>query len=236
MIITMMPSAAFAEDTVNYRLWIGGVRVTSAHMSEINEAGEGWIYEGDGKQGTLTLTDANITGNHGYTAGYYNANVYSDDINLTINLVGNNTVTNKEKDGNGIVVHGGTLTIKGDGKLTVVSNNYGIENTEGLTLDNANITVNSGYHCIYLQSDAMVNTIDGGEYELTSTGGNGINCYHPLTIRNADLTVKSEDQGIEGSYDIKINDSTVDIESTGHNPAVYTQGNIEIKNSIVKKN
>ena len=57
MIITMMPAAAFAEDTVNYRLWIGGVRVTSAHMS-----GTGWTYEGDGKEGTLTLTDANITG------------------------------------------------------------------------------------------------------------------------------------------------------------------------------
>ncbi len=90
--------------------------------------GQGWEYDGGASEGTLTLTDANITGR--YKPDSFSSQshiIYSDDMNLTIKLEGNNVLENYSTDYiNGIYVDDGTLTITGDGKLYIRASQYGI--------------------------------------------------------------------------------------------------------------
>ena len=103
MVMALMPTVAFAEPT-SYNLWVGGVEVTSDNASNIT--GEG-ITRGkvpyDDSTKTLTLNNVNIDSVYSFAngVGTDSAGIYvSGDFNgdLTIKLVGENTITGKLTD------------------------------------------------------------------------------------------------------------------------------------------
>ncbi|MBE6118486.1 MAG: hypothetical protein E7188_08090, partial [Erysipelotrichaceae bacterium] len=121
-------------------IYIGGIFYDGTEAS-----GDGWSYSRVGSEATLTLSGANISG----TATTCGIEAY--DMNLTIVLIGSNTVTGTNDYNIGIYVNEGDLTIQGDGSLNVSGDNYGIrveQNkltiTENCTVT-ATATANNGY-------------------------------------------------------------------------------------------
>lgn len=235
MIITMIPASAFAGDTEYYNLWIGSERVSSTKTS-----GKNWKYEGNSSKGTLTLTNATITETHefGSSAPYSSANIYSNDMDITIKLVGQNSLVNKARKGDGIRSAYGTMTITGDSEqdtLDITSAVYGIWNKKGLTFDNANITVHSGDDSIYMESDAANNTINGGRLNLTSSNDDGIDCPTMSIGDNAYITIDAKDHGIVAYEGLTVNDSSLDITSREYQAIHTNEGcDLEINNSDAK--
>ncbi len=98
---------------IEYRLWIGGNRVTSEYLSNTDE---GWSY--DPETNVLTLSDADITGT------YRNMCIYSTTKDLTISLSGKNKVGSKDAY-YGIYVDSDSV-ITGEGSLTISDVDAGI--------------------------------------------------------------------------------------------------------------
>ena len=113
MIVAMIPSwSVTANAASDYGLAVGGKAVTSD-----NTRGKGWSY--DLSTNTLTLNGYSYSGK-GWVYESFSGGIYSSS-NLTIELIGNNSVDNTYSHPNcyncGIYVKG-TLTIKGNGSLT----------------------------------------------------------------------------------------------------------------------
>ncbi|MCR5373614.1 MAG: InlB B-repeat-containing protein, partial [Solobacterium sp.] len=119
-------------------IYIGGIFCDGTEAS-----GEGWSFSRVGSEATLTLSGANISG----TAALCGIEAY--DMNLTIVLIGSNTVTGTNDYNIGIYVDEGDLTIQGDGSLNVSGDNYGIRVEEKELTITGNCTVtataNKGY-------------------------------------------------------------------------------------------
>ena len=99
MVMALMPTVAFAEPT-SYNLWVGGVEVTSDNASNITGEGITGTVTYDDSTKTLTLNNVNIDSVYSFRnwAGTDSAGIYvSSDFNgdLTIKLVGENTITGK---------------------------------------------------------------------------------------------------------------------------------------------
>ena len=132
-------------DVQTYPIWVGGQQ-----LSEDNLSGEGWSY--DAENAVLTLNNYEYSGK-----GIENASIFAAQ-DLTIELIGDNTVSNVADPGAysmGIGVNNGGLTIKGEGTLTVnsgdtSSGNESIGISVGSDLrieEGATVRVNSG-NCI----------------------------------------------------------------------------------------
>lgn len=126
--VGFMPTVVFAANT-EYELWVGGVQVTSDNASNITGSGITGIVSYDADTKTLTLDNATITGVHigDYLssdqglAGIYAGNAFGSG--LTINLIGENTVTGQTRDSYsscGIYSYR-NLKFTGSGKLNVSS-------------------------------------------------------------------------------------------------------------------
>ncbi len=186
-----------------YPIWVGG-----EHLNSALTTGPGWSYVGDESAGTLTLSDANITGNYSWNdlSSDDNANiyVYSDKLQLTIDLEGNNTLSGA---GNGIAFRAPgrgnrTLTVTGTGSLTTEGNASGIAAAD------------------------MPVTISGA---AVSAGGTyGMSCGD-LTVNGAVVTASGiQNAGIRASALSASGDSHIIAETqSGSVPAVYLTGNSE---------
>ena len=165
--------AVLGDISVKYNLWVGGVRVDSANASDILGDGSA-VYEGDSSSGTLTLTDAEITGSYVFLvmSGDYrlNTDIYVAGIDLTICLVGDSTVGTDNPYAGIVVGVNGTLTFEGSGSLVSSGRIYGIWN------DLAGITVNSGSVSGICNNGDGVSadtiTVNGGSLTGEATGDN----------------------------------------------------------------
>ena len=100
MVMALMPTVAFAEPT-SYNLWVGGVEVTSDNASNITGEGITGTVTYDDSTKTLTLDNVNIDSVYSFensagttdSAGIYVSGDFKGD--LTIKLVGENTITGK---------------------------------------------------------------------------------------------------------------------------------------------
>ena len=99
MVMALMPTVAFAGPT-SYNLWVGGVEVTSDNASNITGEGITGTVTYDDSTKTLTLNNVGIMGDNSFnnalgtdSAGIYVSNDFNGD--LTIKLVGENTITGK---------------------------------------------------------------------------------------------------------------------------------------------
>ena len=102
MVMALMPTVAFAEPT-SYNLWVGGVKVTSGNASNIIGGGITGTVTYDDSTKTLTLDNVNIDSvySFGNGVGTDSAGIYVSidfDGDLTIKLVGENTITGKLTD------------------------------------------------------------------------------------------------------------------------------------------
>ena len=164
-----------------------------------NTSGQGWSYDVDSN--TLTLKDANITGDSSTNFG---AGIYAEG-DLTIVLEGSSTVTgvqNPYGESQSIRVSG-NLTIQGGGSLTAqgadTSNgsSYGIFVSGSFTQQGGSVTaiggdVSGSYNSTGLYVYGSTVTVERGT--LTATGGNtsgnsyGIYARGSVTVGSAAVT------------------------------------------------
>ena len=190
--------AAVAVFGKAYDLWVGGSQVTTENMRDLTviegvDAAEDGGVSFDPKTDTLTLNNANITGV--YTGGRYDSCIYSDDIDLTISLSGENTVG----DGtayDAIFTDGGSLTVTGkEGSMTA----------EGSTNGIAAVTSK----LMITDTDVTVKAIDP-QY---GNGGTGIHSYG-LEIKNSTVNTEAEVGILSGVNKLTITDSKVNVAGT----------------------
>ncbi len=192
-----------------YRLWVGGNRVTSKYLSNTEE---GWNYDPDSN--TLYLSNADITGTFRDGSCIYVATGNT----LTVSLSGNNKVTSKDVNSQGFFVSSTDLLITGEGSLTIDVKEIGIQaawasikikdtvvaistNDEGipgagiLEIENSTVTISAPNDGIWLGST----TITDSKVDVTA-GSLGLYVSGQISI-SGDSYVSSDTTG--GDSDVK---------------------------------
>lgn len=127
-----------SSNPVKYRLWVGGVQVTSRNKTNIGISSGTATF--DSYTHTLTLNDAQIA-THGYDDGICNGLpdfVGMPDFKIVCN--GMNSINALDSDGAGLALYGNT-TISGS-KLGISAIDYGIHLADFMSLDIQNADVN----------------------------------------------------------------------------------------------
>ena len=214
----LLPVTALAAGDAPNSLYVGDQQVisgnnitywtTDSSTGTLTSCGEDkWNVKYDPSTATLTLSGATITGSGGITSSSKGAGIYAQcnrdqSVSLTIELIGNNTITgsygiyvNAEMDTS---IYGTdaslTITSEYNGSLEVSGSNHGIFVKSGtgkasLTINDASVVAKttqtySGYAGVYVQSSREANspqlslTVNGGS--LTASGGgnnDGIQFY-----------------------------------------------------------
>ena len=188
-----------------YKIWIGGVQVTSKNKADV--LGDGSVvYEGNQTEGTLYLTDANITG--AYYEGGIGKNIFVNnaDLSLTIALSGENSVSGGHYAFD-IACAGVTLT--GDGLL------------------NAHASSEAFYfHRTPLTIDATTVNAEADNSFCMEIGSAA------LTIRDSSVTAVGEGNMALDAKDVAIVNSTVDA-TAGYSYAIYGSDSIRMTDSTV---
>ena len=192
---------------------VGGQKLDNT-TPEIACGGGKAVYDAD--TNTLTLTDATIT--TGYPIIPYTYGIFTDnDEGLTVILEGENTICGVDT---GIRAEGSSVTVKGNGSLTINSTYMGIDSMK------VDITQNSIIH-ITVAFDG--NPIDYGSG--ISSGNDGI------TIDGATVTIDTSYSegachGFASNGDITISDSVVNTNGTN---GIHTEKNVIISgNSTIQ--
>jgi hypothetical protein len=127
MVLTMMPVPTMAVDDVEYKIWVGGIQVTSANKDNITGGGITGTVSYDPITSTLTLNNENISSAYNTTGYNDTVCIYSEaNTPLILNLVGENIITgvNAVQSSYGIRCSR-HLTIEGKGSLSVTSGKGG---------------------------------------------------------------------------------------------------------------
>ena len=170
MVMALMPTVAFAEPT-SYNLWVGGVEVTSDNASNITGKGITGTVTYDDSTKTLTLNNVNIDSVYSFRnwAGTDSAGIYvrfDFDGDLTIKLVGENTITGKLTDpeisGYGFFAKGFStdLIFDGSGSLNIsaADGKTGADNSWSVAIY-ANGSVNVGAQCTITATSGVASII-----------------------------------------------------------------------------
>lgn len=210
MVLMFLPASAFATDDQQVR--VGGTWLGNATRSV--PCGEGTAaYDPDTK--TLTLTNATI--NHDY-----NAAIWNTVENLTIKLVGENSISSGEQTGILNQQSRGLLTLTGDGSLniTVTGGNAIYVNKGSLLIKDTTVKVSSGaFDACAVSADYGIE-ISGSTLESAIANGTAI---FVRGYMNGDL--KIENSNVTTSNDNKNGD--------GH-PAIWCDGDITINGGQLK--
>ena len=210
MVLMFLPASAFAADDQQVR--VGGQWLGSATRSVT--CGEGTAaYDPDTK--TLTLTNATI--NHDY-----NAAIWNTVENLTIELVGENSINSGEQTGILNQELCGLLTLTGDGSLniTVTGGNAIYVNKGSLLIKDTTVKVSSeAFDACAVSADYGIE-ISGSTFESAIANGNAI---FVRGYMNGDL--KIENSNVTTSNDNKNGDGY---------PAIWCDGDITINGGRLK--
>lgn len=210
MVLMFLPASAFAADDQQVR--VGGTWLGNATRSVT--CGEGTAaYDPDTK--TLTLT--NVTINHDN-----NAAIWNTVENLTIELVGENSISSGEQTGILNQQSRGLLTLTGDGSLniTVTGGNAIYVNKGSLLIKDTTVKVSSGaFDACAVSADYGIE-ISGSTLESAIANGTAI---FVRGYMNGDL--KIENSNVTTSNDNKNGD--------GH-PAIWCDGDITINGGQLK--
>ena len=206
MVLMFLPASAFAADDQQVRVgytWLGSATRSVA-------CGEGTAeYDPDTK--TLTLT--NVTINHDY-----NAAIWNTVENLTIKLVGENSINSGEQTGILNQQSCGLLTLTGDGslKITVTEGNAIYVNDGSLLIKDTTVKVSSAASnaCAVFADKGI--EISGSTLESAIANGNAIYTPGNLKIENSNVTT-SNDNANGGDY-----------------PAIWCASNITINGGQLK--
>lgn len=196
MVLMFLPASAFAADDQQVR--VGGTWLGNATRSVT--CGEGTAaYDPD----TKTLTNATI--NHDY-----NAAIWNTVENLTIELVGENSISSGEQDGILSLVSC-DLTLTGDGslKITVTGGNAIYVNEGSLLIKDTTVKVSSNVCAVYANTGIE---ISGSTLESASANSNAIYTPGDLKIENSNVTTSNDNDNENGeSYPAIWSDSNITI-------------------------
>ena len=209
ILLLLLPVTALAEGDAPAVLYVGNYQITNTSGTTYLKAGstrgsleEGsetdWTVKYAPTTATLTLKGANITGNyHQYynphTAGIYALCSSNQSVALTIELIGENTITGNHgifvnaEIGTSIFGADASLTITGEnnGSLEVSGSNHGIyvkSGTGNASLNIKNVAVTSSTNGNYaagvyvMSSVGAINSpqlslaVDGGSLTTSGTG------------------------------------------------------------------
>ena len=202
MVMALMPTVAFAEPT-SYNLWVGGVEVTSDNASNITGEGITGTVTYDDSTKTLTLDNVNIDSVYSFTngVGTDSAGIYvrfDFDGDLTIKLVGENTITGKLTDPEEISGYGffstTNLIFDGSGSLNISA------------ADGKTGAGNSWSVAIYANGSVNV----GDQCTITATSGEASNISAAIYCSNLTL------EGAKVSAGSSAGDAVVKAENTNH--------------------
>ena len=210
MVLMFLPASAFAADDQQVRVgytWLGSATRTVT-------CGEGTAaYDPDTK--TLTLTNATI--NHDY-----NAAIWNTVENLTIELVGENSISSGEQTGILNQELCGLLTLTGDGSLniTVTGGNAIYVNKGSLLIKDTTVKVSSGaFDACAVSADYGIE-ISGSTFESAIANGNAIfvrgYMNGDLKIENSNVTTSNDNANGDGY------------------PAIWCDGDITINGGQLK--
>lgn len=203
MVLMFLPASAFAADDKQVRVgytWLGSVTRSVT-------CGDGTAaYDPDTK--TLTLTNATI--NHDYNAAIWNT---TDD--LTIKLVGENSINSGNQAGILSQEGRGLLTLTGEGSLNITAaDGYAIyAHTGSLLVKDTTVKVSSDILAVY--ADLGIE-ISGSTFESSSTDGNAIWTPGDLKIENSNVTTSNDNKNDDGY------------------PAIWSDGDITINGGQLK--
>ncbi len=170
---------------------------------------------------STTITNKKITvSSQGVTLYLNNANlsnekkVIESSVSFTLTLIGDNTISNSNESGSNAIDCEGDLIINGPGSLTISSTKNGISANrvivKGATLD---IEANKdGIHAEIGAYDDL-ETVPSFSYEA---GG-----Y--VYLENANITINSLNDGIQGDTFVYIKESTLNILTNGGAPTNITE-------------
>ncbi len=215
-----MPLIAAARGSVtpmsitNYGIWVGGVQVTSANVSNVLDDDGTVTY--NPTDGILTLNGAVITDY--YTQGNYDYGIYHSNSamanNLIINLVGENTIMLVSRSSQTVTgiwsdKTEGSLTFceTGNGSLDISAPNVVIYGESAITISSGTINATGGITGIYSKGQMTINggnvtadgtsigiacgnalIISGGTVAALSPEGYGVNVSHAPTVTGGTLT------------------------------------------------
>ena len=244
MVMALMPTVAFAEPT-SYNLWVGGVEVTSDNASNITGEGITGTVTYDDSTKTLTLNNVNIDSVYSFEngVGKDSAGIYVSidfDGDLTIKLVGENTITGK-LTGSDISSYGffakgfsTDLIFDGSGSLNIsaADGKTGATNSWSAAIY-ANGSVNVGAQCTITATSGVASNISAAIYangsvnvgaQCTITATSGVASNISAAINCSNLTLK----GAKVSAGSSAGDAVVKAENTNHfSPIGYQYIKIE---------
>ena len=191
MIIGMIPATTLtAFAAAGGEVYVGGVSMhdgdylaVGATKTQTTKPSGGYAYYNDGK---LTLNNYSYEGK-GYeyesSLGYY-AVIYSKN-DLTLELIGNNTLTQTDDDSDIIYVYGANLTVGGEGKLTGTSGGYALYADKDITINGGTVEVSTYFTCIYSYGDVIIND---GDITAESKNRIAINSRYDVTVNGGNVT------------------------------------------------
>lgn len=186
-------------------LTVGGTNVQSGGYWTTDENGKLTATESttdynvkyDSATGTLTLKDANITGD---SSANFGAGIYAEG-DLTIVLEGSSTVTgvvcNDESRGITTLLDG-NLTIQGGGSLTARGADMSGDSSYGIDVDGS-----------FTQQGGSVTAIAGNV--SGSNPSSGLNVSGTVTVKGGTLTATGGSAAINSSYGISAYSSSVTV-------------------------
>ena len=185
-------------------LTVGGTNVQSGGYWTTDENGKLTATESttdynvkyDSATGTLTLKDANITGDSSTNFG---AGIHAGG-DLTIVLEGSSTVTGVvcNDESRGINTLDGNLTIQGGGSLTVRGADMSGDSSYGINVDGS-----------FTQQGGSVTAIAGNV--SGSNPSSGLNVSGTVTVKGGTLTATGGSAAINSSYGISAYSSSVTV-------------------------
>lgn len=212
-VLFAVPAPAWAS-VPSTAIYVNGVDITS-HPDNRVECGGGYA-ELNPQTGVLVLNNATITKSFINDTGWPTVDTHfgiygAVDVNLDIELVGENTMTcGIQAFGNG--GSGGDISISGGGSLTIDSDMWGIHAYEHLEIDGTSVFVEThGRHA--LKSDADSISIQGGAHvEATSTSIES-DSAHDCAMRAGNSNPSAGDIVVSGTgtyLKVTVNDILVD--------------------------